>query len=90
MKKLPLLSMYLIFAAVPALAQSPFSTGAAQLPAQLLTILTPFAVVGVMGAFLGALFGRISWVWLVGIVLGIVGIFGAQQLVAWIRGIFGV
>ena len=37
-----------------------------------------------------ALFGKISWWWFVGVLLGVVLIFGAPQIVTWIRGMFGV
>ena len=32
-----------------------------------------------------AWFGKISWWWLVGVVIGIVLVFGAPQIVAWVR-----
>jgi type IV secretion system protein VirB2 len=37
-----------------------------------------------------AWFGRISWWWLVGVLIGTVLVFGAPQIVSWIRGMFGV
>ena len=74
-----------------ALAQaSPFSTGATSFQTNFLAILTPIAVIAVMALGLAALFGRISWGWAAGGVAGIVLVFGAPQLVAWVRGMFAV
>ena len=74
-----------------ALAQaSPFSTGASSFQTNFLTILTPIAVISVMGLGVAALFGRISWGWAIGGVAGIVLVFGAPQIVTWVRGMFGV
>ena len=74
-----------------ALAQaSPFSTGATSFQTNFLAILTPVAVIAVMALGLAALFGRISWGWAAGGVAGIVLVFGAPQLVTWVRGMFAV
>ncbi|HJV67853.1 TrbC/VirB2 family protein, partial [Ideonella sp.] len=70
---------------VAAFADSPFSTGASALPAQVLVILTPLAAVAVMGSGALAWFGRISWMWFIGAILGTVLVFGAPQIVTWIR-----
>jgi type IV secretion system protein VirB2 len=48
------------------------------------------AAIAVMASGAMAWFGRISWWWFVGVVIGIVLVFGAPQIVAWIRGLFGV
>jgi len=82
----------LLCAALPelAFAASPFATGATASQAAILTILTPIAVVAVMVSGVLGWFGKISWWWLVGVVIGIVLVFGAPQIVAWIRGMFGV
>ncbi len=71
-------------------AASPFATGATAFQTNLLTILTPVAIIGVMVLGVGAWFNRISWGWAVSGVLGIALFFGAPQLVTWIRGLFGV
>jgi type IV secretion system protein VirB2 len=73
-----------------ALAGSPFATGATAAQASILTILTPVAVIAVMVAGVMAWFGKISGWWLVGVVIGIVLVFGGPQIVTWIRGMFGV
>ena len=73
------------------LAQAgPFAAGAAAGQAQMLVILTPIAAIAVMVSGVLGWFGKISWFWLVGVVIGTVLVFGSQQIVAWIRGIFGV
>lgn len=69
---------------------SPFSTGATSFQTNFLTILTPIAVIAVMGLGVAALFGRISWGWCIGGVAGIVLVFGAPQIVTWVRGMFSV
>jgi type IV secretion system protein VirB2 len=74
-----------------ALAQaSPFAVGAGAFQGNLLAILTPVAIIAVMILGVGAWFNRISWGWAVSGVLGIALFFGAPQIVAWIRGLFGV
>lgn len=77
----------------PALAwaqQSPFDTGANSLVTFALAIATPIAILVVIGAAIAAAVGRISWGWVVGAIVGIAAIFGSPQIIAWIRGMFGV
>jgi type IV secretion system protein VirB2 len=69
---------------------SPFSTGTTAFQGSFLAILTPVAVIAVMALGLAAWFNRISWGWAVAGVVGIVLVFGAPQIVAWVRGLFGV
>lgn len=69
---------------------SPFNTGANSLVSFALTIATPVAILVVIGAAIAAAVGRISWGWVVGLIVGIAAIFGSPQIVAWIRGMFGV
>ena len=74
-----------------ALAQaSPFDTGANSLVNFALTIATPIAILIVIGLAIAAAVGRISWGWVIGAIVGIAAIFGAPQIVAWIRAMFGV
>lgn len=71
-------------------AGGPFSTGATAAQTNILTILTPIAVIAVMALGVAAWFNKISWGWCVAGVVGIVLVFGAPQIVAWVRGMFGV
>ena len=74
-----------------ALAQaSPFATGASAMQTNILTILTPIAVIAVIALGAAAWFNRISWSWAVGSMVGIALVFGAPQIVSWVRGMFGV
>lgn len=74
-----------------ALAQSsPFDTGANSLVSFALTIATPIAILIVIALAIAAAVGRISWGWVIGAIIGIAAIFGAPQIVAWIRSMFGV
>jgi type IV secretion system protein VirB2 len=79
----------LIPAVVPA-QTSPFDTGASSLVSFALTIATPIAILIVIGLAVAAAVGRISWGWVIGALVGIAAIFGAPQIVAWIRSMFGV
>jgi type IV secretion system protein VirB2 len=80
-----------LFTANEAWAQaSPFSTGAGAFQGSFLAILTPVAVIAVMGLGAAAWFNRISWAWAITGVAGIVMVFGAPQIVTWVRGMFGV
>lgn len=87
-----LLLIALLAAALPelALASSPFATGANATQQQLVAILTPLAAVAVMVSGAMAWFGRLSWWWMVAVVIGTVLVFGGPQIVSWIRSLFGV
>jgi len=69
---------------------SPFDTGANSLVSFALTIATPVAVLIVIGLAIAAAVGKVSWGWVIGAIVGIAAIFGAPQIVAWIRSLFGV
>jgi type IV secretion system protein VirB2 len=69
---------------------SPFLTGATALQANILTWLTPIAVILVMVLGAMAMANRMSWGWCIGAILGIAIAFGAPQIVTWVRGMFGV
>jgi type IV secretion system protein VirB2 len=69
---------------------SPFQTGATALETNLLTLLTPVAVILVIGLGIMAMANRIAWGWCLGAIAGIAISFGAPQIVAWIRSMFGV
>lgn len=75
--------------AVPALA-APFTGGTATLKSDLLAIITPFAGIALIGVGFVCWIGKISWVWLAGLIVGIVLVFGNDQVVSWIRGMFSV
>lgn len=70
--------------------QSVFDTGASSLVEWALTIATPIAVILVIVAGGAAAVGKISWGWVIGGLIGIAAIFGSEQIVTWIRGLFGV
>jgi type IV secretory pathway VirB2 component (pilin) len=90
-KSVPLLAAAL--AAAPGLlyAQaSPFLTGVTSLQENILEWLTPIAIILVMVLGGMAMANRISWGWCIGAIFGIAMAFGAPQIVAWVRGMFGV
>jgi type IV secretion system protein VirB2 len=73
-----------------ALAQSsPFLTGANALQQNITQWLTPVAIILVMVLGGMAMAGRLAWGWVIGVILGIAIAFGAPQIVAWVRGMFG-
>ena len=83
----------LVTGATPALAwaqASPFEAGTTAFQTSFLAILTPVAVIAVMALGVAAWFNRISWSWCVAGIAGIVLVFGAPQVVDWVRGMFGV
>ena len=83
----------LVLQATPlfAIAQtSPFDTGADSLLTWALGIAMPIAALFIIGLGIAALVGRISWGLAVGCIVGIALIFGAPQIVTWMRSIFGV
>jgi len=69
---------------------SPFLTGATALQSNILAWLTPIAIILVMVLGAMAMANRMSWGWCIGAILGIAIAFGASQIVAWVRGMFGV
>ena len=74
-----------------AMAQSsPFLTGATALQSNIISWLTPIAVILIMALGGMAMANRMSWGWCVGAILGIAIAFGAPQIVTWVRGMFGV
>jgi type IV secretion system protein VirB2 len=83
-----------LLAAAPTLAlsqaASPFLTGATALQTNILAWLTPIAIILVMALGAMAMAARLSWGWCIGAILGIAIAFGAPQIVAWVRGMFGV
>lgn len=86
-----LLIMLVTCAPEMALAQaSPFMTGASSLQTNILAWLTPVAIILVMVLGGMAMANRMSWGWCIGAILGIAIGFGAPQIVAWVRGMFGV
>ncbi|MGA8055491.1 MAG: TrbC/VirB2 family protein [Burkholderiales bacterium] len=78
-----------VFAPDAALA-GPFATGAGAAQTNILTILTPVAVIAVMVLGVAAWFNKVSWGWVVAAIGGMVLVFGGPQIVAWVRGMFGV
>jgi type IV secretion system protein VirB2 len=83
----------LIAAGVPPLVfaqASPFLTGVTSLQENLLEWLTPIAIILIMVLGGMAMANRISWAWCLGAIFGIAIAFGAPQIVAWVRGMFGV
>ncbi|MCU0895963.1 MAG: TrbC/VirB2 family protein [Burkholderiales bacterium] len=87
---LPALAAALVLALVEPAWAGPFATGATAAQTNILTILTPIAVVAVMVLGVAAWFNRIAWGWVVAAIGGVVLVFGAPQIVAWVRGMFGV
>ncbi len=69
---------------------SPFMTGATALQTNILAWLTPIAIILVMALGAMAMANRMSWGWCIGAILGIAIAFGAPQIVAWVRAMFGV
>ena len=68
---------------------SPFETGATALQTSILAIAAPVAVLLVIALGIAAAAGRISVAWAVGIIVGIGLVFASQQIVTWVRGLFG-
>jgi type IV secretory pathway VirB2 component (pilin) len=69
---------------------SPFDTGANSMVNFALTIATPIAVLVIIGLAIAAAVGRVRWGLVIGAVVGTAAIFGAPQIVAWIRTMFAV
>lgn len=85
-----LLAASFVIPDVAAAQASPFMTGATSLQTNILAWLTPVAIILVMVLGAMAMANRISWGWCLAAILGIAISFGAPQIVAWVRGMFGV
>jgi hypothetical protein len=59
-------------------------------PTNILSWLTPIAIILIMVLGGMAMANRMSWGWCIGAILGIAIAFGAPQIVTWVRGMFGV
>ena len=85
------LGLAMIAVCAPALAQSsPFLTGANALQTNILAWATPIAIILVMVLGVMAMANRISWGWPIAAIIGIAIVFGAPQIVTWVRGMFVV
>ena len=85
------LGLAMIAVCAPALAQSsPFLTGANALQTNIVAWATPIAIILVMVLGVMAMANRISWGWPIAAIIGIAIVFGAPQIVTWVRGMFGV
>ena len=90
-RRLPAVAVLWVVPVVAIQAQnSPFMTGATALQTNILAWLTPIAIILVMVLGAMAMANRLSWGWCLGAILGIAIAFGAPQIVAWVRGMFGV
>jgi type IV secretory pathway VirB2 component (pilin) len=69
---------------------SPFLTGVTALQSNILSWLTPIAIILIMVLGGMAMANRMSWGWCLGAIFGIAIAFGAPQIVAWVRSMFGV
>jgi type IV secretion system protein VirB2 len=81
----------LLLAPMLAFAQaSPFLTGANSLVTNFVAWATPIAILVVMGIAAFWMAGRITAGSAIGAIVGIAVLFGAPQIVTWVRGMFGV
>lgn len=88
-KHIPLPALALATPTLVLAQASPFLTGVTSLQENILEWLTPIAIIlMVLGGM--AMANRISWGWCIGAIFGIAIAFGAPQIVAWVRGMFGV
>jgi type IV secretion system protein VirB2 len=86
-------SMFVALLTLPTLSraqESPFLTGATALQTNILAWMTPIAIILVMLLGGMAMANRMSWAWCLAAILGIALVFGAPQIVTWVRSLFGV
>ncbi len=70
--------------------ESSVLTGATALQTNILAWMTPVAIILVMVLSGMAMANRMSWGWCLCAILGIAIVFGAPQIVTWVRSLFGV
>lgn len=83
-------TMLLLSPALSWAQESPFLTGATALQGNILAWMTPVAVILIMVLGGMAMANRLSWTWCLCAVLGVAIVFGAPQIVSWVRSLFGV
>ena len=90
--KLPtaVFSLVTLFPALALAQANVFEQGATNLITEFTLFALPFAILAVMALGILAAIGRISWSWPVGVLVGIAMLFGAPQIVGWVRNIFVV
>ena len=94
-KKVCIVGIYVGLLLSPALSlaqaqQSPFSTGANALVDFALTIATPVGILIVVGIAIAAAVGRVSLGGAIAGIVAIAAVFGAPQIITWIRDMFAV
>ena len=83
-------ALLLVMPALSLAQESPFLTGATALQTNILAWMTPVAIILVMVLGGMAMANRMSWGWCLCAILGIAIVFGAPQIVTWVRSLFGV
>ena len=76
--------------AIAAAQASPWLTGSNSLVTNFTALALPIAILVVMGIGVFAMAGRMQWGTALAAILGVVIVFGAPQLVTWVRGMFAV
>ena len=86
------LTTFIIAASLSSLvyAATPFAGATSTLSNDILTLIAPLAGIGLIAVGVTCWFGKISWYWFGGMVVGIVLVFGNSQIVSWIRGVFSI
>lgn len=84
-------SSFIVLVAVsePAMAGLSFTTGVTTLGNDIMSFLAPLAGIVIIALGVGAWMGKISWAWCITFVLGMILVFGHQQILDWIKATFG-
>ena len=76
--------------ATPALAASPWETAAQDLQNTAVNVLQIIAIIAIVAVGGACMFGKLNKMWLLSIIIGIILIFGAEQIITWVRSAAGV
>jgi type IV secretion system protein VirB2 len=68
----------------------PFETGATNVKTTVITVVQIVAAIAIMAVGVGCMLGKINKIWLVGCLFGAILVFGADQIISWIRTAAGV
>lgn len=79
-----------VFSPEAAFAAMPFASGSNTVKADIISFVTPLIGVAIIALGLACGFGKLSWWWFGGVVVGVILVYGHEQIISWLRGAFGI
>lgn len=80
----------LVLSSDAAFAAAPFAAGGNTMKNDIIGLITPVIGIGIVALGLMCAFGKINWGWFVAAVIGIIIVYGNEQIISWVRSAFGI